>query len=62
MEMARYYSLMRDAWHELRIRAVLAILCAADAVARLASVELKRLCTSRSARRIEQMEREKGLV
>ncbi len=53
---------MRDTIHELRIRIVLSILCAADAVERWASVEFKKLCTGRSVRQVEKMERKRGLV
>lgn len=54
--------MIRDLIHELRIRAALVILCAADAVARWASVEFRRLCNSRSARQVSKMEKAKGLI
>lgn len=49
--------MIADAFHELRIRIVLAVLCAADAVERWASVEFRRLIVSRSARQVAKMDR-----
>lgn len=46
---------MRDVIHELRIRVVLAILCAADAIERWASAELKKLCSDRARMKTERV-------
>lgn len=54
--------MMRDQLHELRITAVLRLLLVACAVEQWASSEFKRLIGLRSASRVAQMEKDRGLV